>query len=79
MTHHDPRNAFHWNTGAPSIFWSEATERAARFHSKAKGKVMDIQGRAVVGIAPKSEQAISISKTPKADSARNQSIQRGGI
>lgn len=40
---------------------------------------LDRQGRAIVNMAPKRAQAISISKTGMADAARNDSIKRGGI
>lgn len=76
----DPRSPFLWNTGKHSIFWTEAGERAARAIQKAKpGMSMDIKGRAVIDMAPKSSQAISFDPNKNKSTDRNQAIRKGGI
>ena len=73
-----PVSPFNWNTGAPSCMYTAAGERAARAMAGA-GKALDAKGRAVVSMAPRSAQAISINPNSRAAADRNDSIKRGGI
>ena len=69
-------NAFNWNTGAPSIFWSAKGEANAKRLEKAKpGHVIDINGRANVDLGPRKGQiSISIAGPKKPPMIKKASI-----
>lgn len=67
---------FNWNTGAPSVLYSVAGERAAKRHAAGAGcKALDSKGRALVHLDPHSRQSIHI--TSRAESDKTQRIKRG--
>lgn len=67
-------SAFFWRTGEPSCLYTEAGERAAR-RMAAAGKALDKQGRATVGMGPRTTGGISLAKPGDAD--KTQRIKRG--
>jgi hypothetical protein len=72
----DPRSPFHWNNGKRSIFWSETEERAARKLAKASGGMaLDVKGRPLVEMGPRTAQAIVIRK--QADADKSHKISKG--
>jgi len=72
----DPRNAFHWQNGARSIFWTESGERNARkLEKQGGGMALDVKGRALVDMGPRTAQAIVIRK--QSDQDKTNRIMKG--
>ena len=69
-------STFNWNTGKPSIFYTEAGERAAKAQA-IPGQAMDTKGRALVQMEPRGPSQGAISITTEAQSLRTQRIKRG--
>ena len=69
---------FNWKTGEPSCMYTIAGHRTAQKLAKA-GMARDTAGRALVDMAPRSKQSISINPNSKKSGDRNDSIKRGGI
>lgn len=67
-------NPFIWKTGAPSCMRTATSERDANKLTPA-GMALDVQGRAIVQLEPRSVGAVSI--TSEQDTFRNQRLARG--
>jgi len=74
---HDALSPFHWHENCrPSIFYTEAGEKAAkRLVGGSNGKAIDQNGRQIVDIKPHKGQSIVITRQDQAD--RTQAIKRG--
>lgn len=68
-------SAFNWNTGQPSCMYTAAGHRAAQAMVKGVQKAIDTRGRAVIDMAPRTAQAITIGKP--GDAEKTDRIKRG--